>query len=221
MKNWKKNKKPWRYYHFTHVYHKWQSYDAWFLRYWAWETGSFWTIFCPYTPLTTQKIRILKSEKKAWRYYHFTNAHNKWQSYDVWFLRYEAWWTEFFVILDHFFHFYPPKNLKNENFKKMKKNPGDIITLHKYKKNHDHMLYCSWDMAHDGCNCYFSFWVFFCSFTPTAQKIKISKKWKIYLEISSFYTCGPKITIRWCTVPEIWCVMNRRTDRRTDGKSDI
>ena len=31
-------------------------------------------------------------------------------------------------------------------------------------KNHDHMLYWSWGMVHDGCN-YFSFWVIFCPFT--------------------------------------------------------
>ena len=44
-------------------------------------------------------------------------------------------------------------------------------------KNHDHMLYCSLDMAHDGYNFYFSFWGIFCPFTPlTAQKIKIKKK---------------------------------------------
>ena len=42
--------------------------------------------------------------------------------------------------------------------------------------------------------------------------MKISKKWKKHLEIS-FYTCVPKIVIRWCTLPEIWCA----TDRRTDG----
>ena len=64
------------------------------------------------------------------------------------------------------------KNLK----KKMKKTPGDIIILHKCTKNHDHMPHCSWDMARDIYNCYFSFWAIFCPFT--AQKIKISKKWK-------------------------------------------
>ena len=35
------------------------------------------------------------------------------------------------------------------------------------------------------------------------RKIKILKKWKNLLEISSFYTCVPKIMIIWCTVPEI------------------
>ena len=72
-------------------------------------------------------------------------------------------------------------------------------------QSHDYMLYCVWDMPRDRCN-YFSFWTIFCPFTPlTAQKIKILKKWKKHLEISSFYICVPKIMIRWCTVPEIWC----------------
>ena len=49
------------------------------------------------------------------------------------------------------------------------------------------MLYCSWDMACDGCNCDFSFWAIFCSFIPlAAPEMKISKKWKRRLEISSF-----------------------------------
>ena len=73
----------------------------------------------------------------------------------------------------------PLNNPKNQNFKKMKKSPGDTIILHKCTKKHDHMLYCSWDMACDGCNCYFSFWAIFCPFTHlTAQKIKILRKWK-------------------------------------------
>ena len=119
-----------------------------------------------------------------------------------------------------------PNNPKNQNFEKLPKIPGDVIILHKCTKNHDHMLYCSWDMACDRCNCYFSFWAIFCPFTPlTAQKIKILKKWKKGLVISSFYICVPKIMIRWCTVPEIWCATDGRkdgqTDRRIDRKSDI
>ena len=34
---------------------------------------------------------------------------------------------------------------------KTKKNPGDIIILHKCSKNHNHLLYCSRDMVHDRC----------------------------------------------------------------------
>ena len=37
----------------------------------------------------------------------------------------------------------PPKNLKNQNFEKMKKIDGDIIILHLGTKNHNHMRYGS------------------------------------------------------------------------------
>ena len=167
--------------------------------------------------------------------------------------------------------------MKNENFKKMKKNPWDIIISHKCTKNHDHTVYGSWDMTCDRCTCYFSFWAILVHFTSlTAQKMKMSKKWKKHLEMSSFYTrvpkimivcytapeiwhvtyvivifhfglffalltppapfppppntqknqnfkklklytCVPKIMIRWCTVPEIWCA----TDGRTDGQKKL
>ena len=40
--NFGKNiKKAWRYYPFTHVYHKWRSYDVWFLRYEVRQTEIF------------------------------------------------------------------------------------------------------------------------------------------------------------------------------------
>ena len=119
-KKWKKKINTRRYYHFTHVCHKCQSYDLWFLRYGVWWTKlvvildhflhlyppnnpknqnfektkkpprdiitlhiciindnhimygpwdmecerhnflTFWTVFCPFTPPTTRKIKILK-----------------------------------------------------------------------------------------------------------------------------------------------------------------
>ena len=60
-----------------------------------------------YPPLSwkTPKNKILKKwKKKCWRY-HFTNVYQKPQSYDVQFLRYRAWKTEFFIILGHFLPF--------------------------------------------------------------------------------------------------------------------
>ena len=64
LKFWKNEKNTWRY-HFMNVYHKWQSYDVWFLRYKAWQNFlSFWTVFCHFTSLTTRKIKILKNWKK-------------------------------------------------------------------------------------------------------------------------------------------------------------
>ena len=104
----------------------------------------------------------------------------------------------FFVILGNF------NALKNENIKH-EKIPGDIIILHKCTKNHDHMLYYSWDMARVACNCYFSFWAIFSPFIPlTAQKIKISHTKKKHLEVSSFNTSVQKIMIICFIVSEIW-----------------
>ena len=62
---------------------------------------------------------------------------------DLWFLRYGAWQTEVFVILDSFLPFYPSNNLKNQNFEKMKKTPRDIIILHMCTINDNHMIYGS------------------------------------------------------------------------------
>ena len=107
-----------------------------------------------------------------------------------------------------FFPFTPLTARKMKISKNKKKTPEDII-LHKRTKDHDHRLYCSWDMTRDGCN-YFSFWAIFCPFTPQrAQKTKIFKKWKKKLEISSFNTIVPKIMIICFTVPEICCVTER------------
>ena len=116
-------------------------------------------------------------QKNTWIYYHFTHVYRKWKSYDVWFLRYGAWRTEFFVISDNFLPFYPAKNPKTKILKKWKKLEisGDIILLHKSTKNYDHMPYCFsfWDMEHDRCNWYFSFWAIFCPFPPSHHE-----KWK-------------------------------------------
>ena len=61
--------------------------------------------------------------------------------------------------------------------------PGDILILHECNRNHDHMLYCSLDMAHNRYNCYFSFWAIFLPFylpkIPKNQNLeKVKKKQK-------------------------------------------
>ena len=62
----------------------------------------------------------------------------------------------------------------------MKKTPGDNIILHKCTTNHNPMQYCSWDMVHDWCDCYFSFWAIFYPFilpnSPKNQNFKKMKK---------------------------------------------
>ena len=131
------------------------------MMYGSWDTEcdrqnylSFWTIFCPLTPLTTPKTKFWKTEKNTWRY-HFTQVCHKWQSYDVWFLRYQAWQTEFFCHFGLLFALLPPNNPKSQNFEKLKKIPGDITILHKCTKNHDHMLYCFIDVTCNRFNWFF------------------------------------------------------------------
>ena len=109
IQNLKLTKNPWRYYHFTHLHHKWQSYDVWFLIYGVRHDRQnflpFWTVFCPLTTIWTQRFKILKKWKNTWRY-HFTKVYHKWQSYDVWFLRNGAQLTDqTFCHLDHFLPF--------------------------------------------------------------------------------------------------------------------
>ena len=49
---------------YIHVYHKWRSYDIWFLKYKVQQKFlSFWAIYCPFSPLTTWKIKILTLKK--------------------------------------------------------------------------------------------------------------------------------------------------------------
>ena len=159
-----------------------RSYNVWYLRYKVQRTKFFVILshfFAHWPLLTTQKIKILKKLKKnGWRYYHFTLLHHKWQSYDVWFLRYQVWQTEFFVVLGYFFALLPPIYPEYQNFQKMKKIPADIIILHMSTSNQNHMMYDSWDMERDRQN----FFSFFCPFTPppslTTQRIKVLKKWK-------------------------------------------
>ena len=140
----------------TNSFHKWKSCDLWFLRYGAWQNFfSFWSIFCPFTPLTTQKIKILKKKppgyiiilqkctihdnhmmysswgmkhdrqnfsvfwaiicpstplttqkikilkkwKNTWKY-HFTQVYQKSWSYAILFLRYSTWQMQllFFIL---------------------------------------------------------------------------------------------------------------------------
>ena len=85
---------------------------------------SFWTIVCPFMPLTAQKIKIKKKTKQRKKHLEISS----------------------------------------------------IIILHMCTKNYDQTMYCYWDMMHDRCNCYFSFWAIFCPFTP--QQPKKPKFWK-------------------------------------------
>ena len=125
----------------------------------------------------------------------------------------EIWCVMDVIVIFYFglfLPFYPLTAPKIKNFKKMRKRPGDLIILHKCTKNYDYRVYCSWDNAHDRCNCYFLFWAIFLPFYPSnlTQKWKFQKNENKYLEISSIYKNVPKIMIMCYTVPEIWHMTN-------------
>ena len=107
--------------------------------------------------------------------------------------------------------FYPVTALTAQK----KQPPGGIIILHKCTKNPDHMLHCSWDMACDRCNCNFLFWAIFAILPLTAQKIKTSKNKNKKTPGDIIYTFIPKTMIRWCTVPQIWCTIDRQAEKVT------
>ena len=113
----------------------------------------------------------------------------------------------FFVILDHFLHFYPPNNLNNQNFKKLKKPASDIIALRMCTINENYKMFDSYGACY-GQN-YLSFWTVFCPFTPNNsknQKFEIMKKRPG--DIIILRKCTIK-TIIWCMVSEIWSVTDR------------
>ena len=81
-----------------------KSNDVWFLRYGAQQTEFFLILdhfLHFYTSLRNNPE--MQNEKNTWRYHHFTQVYHKWQSYDIWFPRYEVHQTEFFCHLGPFF----------------------------------------------------------------------------------------------------------------------
>ena len=134
--------------------------------------------FCPFNPLTTWKIKILKLKKSPGYIVilHICIINDNHMMYGSWDMECDR--LNFFVILDRFSPFYSPMDPENQNFKKMKKTPEDIIILHIYTINDSHIMYGSWDMECNGHN-FLSFWTIFCPFTLlTTRKINILKKWK-------------------------------------------
>ena len=119
---------------------------------------SFWTIFCPFTPLTAWKIKInKKNEKKHLKISSFYKSIPKIMI--IFCTVPEIWWVTNVIVIFHFgliFALYPPPLPPHphpnspKTQKRWKKTPEDIIILHKYTKNYDQMMYSSWDIVHDG-----------------------------------------------------------------------
>ena len=96
FQHWKKTSGDIITFHICTINDNHMMYGSWDMEYNRHNFLPFWTIFCPFTPLWTQKIKIFKT------------LGNKWQSYDVWFLRYGVQQTEFFCHFGLFLSLLPP-----------------------------------------------------------------------------------------------------------------
>ena len=144
------------------------------------------------------------------------HVYHKWQSYHVWLLmydgwllRYRTWLTELFIILYPILTLYPPNNPKIQNFekrKKKKKTAEDIFILHKCTINENHIMYgasyAAWKTE------FFVILDHILPFYPT-NNLLFGKKRKNHLELLSFHTCVPWMTIIWCKVPKIWSTSDK------------
>ena len=130
----------------------------------------FWAIFCPFTSLTTRKIKIFTKWKKHLEISSFYNSVLK-IIIIICYTVPEIWHVTWAIFCS-----FTTLTAQKINIKKKKKMPGDIIILYKCTKNDDHTLYCSWDMLGDRFNCYFSFWAIFCPFTAKKDKILKNEK---------------------------------------------
>ena len=112
-----------------------------------------------------------------------------------------------FLILGHFLPFYPTNSQKNQNLEKMKKKKCLEISSFYIFVPKIMIRWCTvpeiWYVT-DVIIFYFG--PFFALLPCNSPKNQNFEKMKNTLDISSFYICVPKIMIRWCTVPEIWCV---------------
>ena len=123
---------------------------------------------------------------------------------------------EFLIILDHFYPFtlvttWKIKILKNW---KISLEILSFYTCVPQMTNTWCIVPEIWSMTGRILGYFGSFFTLLPPPPLTTQKIKILKKWKKHLRISSF-TCVPKIMIRWYTVPEKWCTAERRMEKVT------
>ena len=99
-------KKTWRYYHFTHVHHKCQSYDAWFLRYRVWQIDFFVILghFLPFYPLKNPKNQNFEKWKQSLELLSFyTNVP---KIMIIWYTVPEIWCVTDVIVIFHFGPFF-------------------------------------------------------------------------------------------------------------------
>ena len=152
-KFWRNKKKAWRYYHFTLLYHKWWSYEEWFLRYQARQR-----IFCHFRlffallPPNNPENQNFKKKKKTPVGIIILNTSN---INEIWYLRYEPEIP------------FTPITVQKLKISKKWKKCRDISSFYTSVPKIMIICYTSWDMASDRCNCYFSSFGLFFALLPS------------------------------------------------------
>ena len=138
----------------------------------------------------------------------------------IWYTVPEIWHATNLIVIFHFGLFFallPPNLATKWKLQKKWKKPLEISSF--YTSVPKILIICYtvpkiWQVT--DVIVIFHFGLFFGLLSPQQpKKSKFLKKWKKHLEILSFYTCVPKIMIRWCTVPEKWCVTDGRMEKKT------
>ena len=203
-----------------HVYHKWQSYDLWFLKNEA-QQAEFSVILghIPPYPTNNPKNQNFKKWKNPWWYHHFTQVYQDSGSFAIPFTRYGACLQLLFSIWGYFLPFYAPNSPKNLNLTKKKKKCLEISFYTSATKT---MTICYtvreiWHVTF--VIVIFHFGIFFSLLPKNSPKYQNEKKnlKKKLLEISSFYTCTKNYDQM---MPDIWCATDGWTDGWTDGQKD-
>ena len=122
-------------------------------------------------------------------------------------MMYGSWFGTFFLP---FYHPPPYNDPKNQNFDKKWKKCLEVLFFYTYicTINEDHMIHGSWNIVQHR-EIFAISGHFFLLFQPLDilknQNFTLNK----HLEILSFYTCVPKMTITQCMVPEMSSTTNR------------
>ena len=116
----------------------------------------------------------------------------------IWFIVTKKWCTHQYRLFRPLVALSTLFGPKNQNFSKIKKIPGHIIVLHQCTKNYNHMIFNSKNMMWIALQIILAHLCLLASFW--SKNSKILKKRKKHLNISSFYTCMPTVTIIWCIV---------------------
>ena len=184
-------------------------YGSWNIRCDRQKFLTFWAIFCPFSPLTTWKIKILTLKKTPGdiiilHIWTINDNHMMYGSLDMERERHD------FCHFGPFFALFipPPLWTQKINFQKNGKNTWRYNHFTNINNSHD-----VWFLRYGVQQT--EFFVILDHFLPfyppplTTQKIKILENWKQHVEILSFYTCVPLMKTIWCMVPELSSATDR------------